>query len=84
MLRALARRSVKLIAAFWDEQWKKFDYPGDLKWQFFSSDKFNAFTLFVILCGSKTEEDAEEEEEEVEGLPDENPEGGFKLSLGTV
>ena len=52
----------------------------------FSSDKSNALTLFVRLCGSKTKEDAEEEEEEAEadGLPEENLEGGFRLSLGTV
>ena len=31
--------------------------------------------LFVRLWGSKTEEDA------AEGLPEENPEGGFRLSL---
>ena len=42
------------------------------------SDKPKAFPLFVRLWGSKTEEDA------ADGLPEENLEGGFRLSLGTV
>ena len=41
-------------------------------------DKPKAFPLFVRLWSSKTKEDA------AEGLPEENPEGGFRLSLGTV
>ena len=41
-------------------------------------EKPKAFPLFVRLWGSKTEEDA------AEGLPEENHEGGFRLSLGTV
>ena len=42
------------------------------------SDKPNAFPLFARLWGSKIEEDA------AEVLPKKNPEGGFRLSLGTV
>ena len=49
------------------------NYP----WEIFP-DKPKAFPLLVRLFGSKTEEDA------AEGLPEENPKGGFRLSLGTV
>ena len=42
----------------------------------FFPDKPKAFPLFVILWGLKTDA--------AEGLPEENPEGGFRLSLGTV
>ena len=41
-------------------------------------DKSKAFPLFVRLLGSKTKDEA------AEGLPEENPKGGFRLSLGTV
>ena len=41
-------------------------------------DKPEAFPLFVRLWGSKTKEDA------AEGLPEENPAGGFRISLRTV
>ena len=44
----------------------------------FFTDKPEAFPVFFRLWGSKSEDDA------VEGLPEENPEGGFRLSLGTV
>ena len=42
------------------------------------SDKTKAFPLFIRIWGSKTEEDA------AKGLPEENTEGGFRLSLGIV
>ena len=41
------------------------------------TDQPKAFPMFVRLWGSTTEEDA------AEGLPEENPEGGVRLSLGT-
>ena len=41
-------------------------------------DNSKAFPLFVRRWGSKTEEDA------AEGLTEENPKGGLRLSLGTV
>ena len=41
----------------------------------FFPEEHKAFPLFFRLWGSTTEEDA------AEGLPEENPEGGFRLSL---
>ena len=50
---------------------------GTLREKYFP-DNPRAFPLFVRLWSSKTKEDA------AEGLPEENPEGGFRRSLGTV
>ena len=56
---------------------KQSDYPRGLLSTFFP-DKPKAFPLFVRLWGSQTEEYA------AEGLHEESPDGGFRLSRGAL